>query len=132
VAARADRGHGDRVGIAEGEGDQGADREGDDHARKERDDPTEARLADFGEVDAEGGGDDGEIPEHRAAHQADPGEERHVGEALAAVRHHAADIGENEAEQDGECRAVNAVPAANRKDSHISEPAGEGGKQAGS
>ena len=97
----ADGGDIDRVGIAEGDGDTPTGDEGDQHTDEQRHDPTKAGLADFLQVDPVGGGDDREITQHAAAHQAKPREQRDIREPLAAAGGRAAHIGQHQAEDDG-------------------------------
>ena len=58
----------------------------------------------------EGRGDDREIPEHRTAHDANAGQQAEIGEPLAAPGGCTADVGEQQADCDGNRRTVQ--PAA--------------------
>ena len=65
-----------------------------------------ADFLDFMKVGTEGGGNDGEVSEHGAAHQAHACEERNVGDTLAAAGDCAADVGQYQAQEDGNGAAM--------------------------
>jgi len=56
----------------------------------------------------ERGGDNREVAQHGAAHQAHAGKQRDVGQALGAAGLHAAPVGQPEADHDGDGGAVHA------------------------
>ena len=72
----------------------------------ERYDAEQAGPAGLDGVDLEGGRDNGEVAQHRAAHQADAGEHRDVGETLLPARDEAAHVSEAKPDDDGDRRAV--------------------------
>ena len=59
---------------------------------------------------AVGGGDDGQVPEHRAAQRADAGQQRKVGDAFASPGGEAHDDGGQQSQEDRDRRAVHASP----------------------
>lgn len=83
-------------------------------------DPSDAGFAQLAHVDAEGRGGDGEVAQHGAAEQAQAPQQRQVDQTLLAATDDPADIGEQQAEKDGDGRAVQA-PAREL----VGEPVGD-------
>ncbi|MET3255927.1 hypothetical protein ABIA29_006171 [Bradyrhizobium japonicum] len=106
--AGADRRHRDGIGVTECRGDEHAQDERDDSSEPKRDRTDGPGLARVNDIDLEGGRDDGEVAQHRAAHQADPGQRRQVGDALFTACGEASEEGQHETQHDRDRRAVDA------------------------
>lgn len=104
--ARADGGHADRIAIPEHPGNACADDERQDRAQQQRDGPDHPGLFRFGGLHLERRGDDGEVPQHGAAHQANAGKQRQVRQAFLPASHGSAHPGQHQADDNGNCRAM--------------------------
>ena len=129
-----DGGHADGVGVAEEPGHARPRHERGEDPDQQRDHGPGAGPADLGEVDAEGGGDDGQVANHRPAEEADSRQDLDVRETAGSSRGPAPEAGQDQSGQDGQGGAVHPAPGEPVRDD-VGEPdheadEGEGGDQA--
>lgn len=113
--AGADGGQADRIGVAERHGhrDPGDERRTD--SEEQRHHPGNPCPTQFLDIHPEGRGDDGEVAQHGAAQQADTGHQGHVHQSFLPAGGDAADVGQHQAEEDRDRRAVQAPAGEARR-----------------